>query len=614
MNSYYGMGIAAEARTHSSLTKPNTAASSAVSSRATTIGGQCRIARGRRHGRAPSAWATRVAGIAVGPTAVGSLRADNRRHGVPRLQSRPDRSCERARAPPSRAGARPWGPTSATVIAGEAGVGKTRLITTYADHARSDGAVVLMGGCIPLGDGALPYAPVVEALRGFVRRATPDELEAWSVTVAPSLHVSCPTSVRWQRAPDPGSSIGSAQGRLFELLLGVLERLAATAPVVFIVEDLHWSDQSTRDLLGFLVRNLHDVRSRSCSPIARTSSTGAIRCCPSWPSWNGPAASSGSSCRPSTAGNRPSSCEAIAGHDLDAGLLESIHADPGATPSSRRSCSSRRATTAGASCRRTCATCCWAASPASPSRPRSSCASPRRRASAWTPRSSPRRSPWTRGALRRAPRERRPSGAGARPDGRHRTLRVPSRPAPGGDLRRPAARRADAAAFGLRPDPGGHRHARHRMRPSWRTTGTRPTTCRGRSRRPCARAPRRRPRYAFPEAVAQYERAVDLWDQVPDAEARAGRDLIDLLATLAGVARFHEPARAVSHIQAAIGLVDEDAEPVRAGLLYERLGRYSWIAGQGDRRQDAYQTAMALIPHEPPRRPAHERWPGSPRS
>jgi hypothetical protein len=45
-------------------------------------------------------------------------------------------------------------------------------------------------------------------------------------------------------------------GRLFELLLGVLHRLAARGPVLVVVEDLHWADQSTRDLLGFLVRNL----------------------------------------------------------------------------------------------------------------------------------------------------------------------------------------------------------------------------------------------------------------------------------------------------------------------------------------------------------------------
>ena len=44
-------------------------------------------------------------------------------------------------------------------------------------------------------------------------------------------------------------SIGSSQGRFFELLLGMLGRLAATAPVVLVIEDLHWSDRSTLDLV-----------------------------------------------------------------------------------------------------------------------------------------------------------------------------------------------------------------------------------------------------------------------------------------------------------------------------------------------------------------------------
>ena len=57
---------------------------------------------------------------------------------------------------------------------------------------------------------------------------------------------------------DVGSDDRFAQGRLFELVLGVLVRLARSAPVVLVVEDLHWADPSSRDLLAFLVRNLHD--------------------------------------------------------------------------------------------------------------------------------------------------------------------------------------------------------------------------------------------------------------------------------------------------------------------------------------------------------------------
>src|SRR5215208_5993543 len=70
------------------------------------------------------------------------------------------------------------GQSNATLVAGEAGVGKTRLVTEFAEIARAEGAAVLQGGSILLGDGALPYAPVVEALRGLIRRMAPADLEA----------------------------------------------------------------------------------------------------------------------------------------------------------------------------------------------------------------------------------------------------------------------------------------------------------------------------------------------------------------------------------------------------------------------------------------------------
>ena len=106
--------------------------------------------------------------------------------------------------------------------------------------------------------------------------------------------------------------------------------------------------------------------------------------------------------------------------------------------------------------------------------------------------------------------------------------------------------------------------------------------------------------HAFPEALDQYERALELWDRVDDAEARIGHDYVDVLAAAAGVGRFNEPARAVMHIQTALRLVDEGADPIRAGLLNERLGRYAWIAGQGDLAKEAHRAAVRLIPADPP--------------
>jgi predicted ATPase len=120
-----------------------------------------------------------------------------------------------------------------------------------------DGTRVLAGGCVPVGDGALPYAPVVEMLRALLA-----DLGAGAVRelVGPSW----PEVARLLPAlgaPDRiGLSEQAAQARLFELLLGLLGRLGEQAPLVLVVEDLHWADRSTRDLLAFLVRNLRQER------------------------------------------------------------------------------------------------------------------------------------------------------------------------------------------------------------------------------------------------------------------------------------------------------------------------------------------------------------------
>ena len=99
--------------------------------------------------------------------------------------------------------------------------------------------------------------PIVEALRTLVA-----DLDASSIgeLVGPSwseLGRLLPALGELDRAVPPEQA---AQARLFELLLGLLGRLAEQAPLVLVVEDLQWADQSTRDLLAFLVRNLRRER------------------------------------------------------------------------------------------------------------------------------------------------------------------------------------------------------------------------------------------------------------------------------------------------------------------------------------------------------------------
>ena len=492
--------------------------------------------------------------------------------------------------------------SSATLVAGEAGVGKTRLVTELADLARGEGAVILQGGCLVLGDGALPFAPVVEALRGYVRRADPAELEVVLGPGRSELARLVPDLGPVAEESAAGLSIGSAQGRLFELLLGFLERLATRAPVVFIVEDLHWSDRSTRDLLGFLVRNLRDAavmlvftyrsdelhRRHPLLPfVAELDRTGRIERL---------------DLRPFDTRESSAQLRAIAGRDLDTALIESIHARSGGNaffaeellvaagedgrtelPPTLRDLLLARV-----------------AELAEPTQEFL------RVASAAGQRVDP-------GLLAAA--------AGMDGSAIYEALReCVSRqvliPDPTAGLDRYAFRHAllqEAVYDDLLPGERTRLHSAFartleeagspgdasrvaELAYHWYAAHDLPRALES----AVAAGDAAEAGYAFPEAFAQYERAIELWDQVPDAEARAGRDRIDVLAALASVARFHEPARGVSHIQTAIALVDEAADPVRRGLLNERLGRHSWIAGQGEVANQAYRAAMRLIPPEPP--------------
>jgi DNA-binding CsgD family transcriptional regulator/tetratricopeptide (TPR) repeat protein len=140
------------------------------------------------------------------------------------------------------------------VVAGEAGVGKTRLVADLVGRAGEVGAVALTGGCLDVGEGVLAYAPLVEALRPLAVALGPGELDR----VLGGARAELARLVPEQGPQAAGRPVEAplAPTRLFELLLGVLHRLAERGPLLLVVEDLHWADQSTRDLLGFLVRNL----------------------------------------------------------------------------------------------------------------------------------------------------------------------------------------------------------------------------------------------------------------------------------------------------------------------------------------------------------------------
>ncbi|MBB5961328.1 helix-turn-helix transcriptional regulator [Planomonospora venezuelensis] len=142
---------------------------------------------------------------------------------------------------------------AAVLLGGEAGVGKTRLVTCFAERASADGAHVLTGGCVELSTEGLAYAPFTAVLRQLVREQGSDEVAALLPDgAARDLARLLP------EFGEPGGDAESetARARLFEQILTLLERLAERRPVVLVIEDIHWADRSSRDLIAFLSRNL----------------------------------------------------------------------------------------------------------------------------------------------------------------------------------------------------------------------------------------------------------------------------------------------------------------------------------------------------------------------
>ena len=139
---------------------------------------------------------------------------------------------------------------AATVlVAGEAGVGKTRLVNELIARI-GEPALVLTGHCVELVDRALPFGPIVQVLRALHRQVDPATLDAVLGPAGEELGALVP------ELHAPATAEPVAPDTLFEQLLGVLERLGDRVPTLLVLEDLHWADRSTRDLLVFLARNL----------------------------------------------------------------------------------------------------------------------------------------------------------------------------------------------------------------------------------------------------------------------------------------------------------------------------------------------------------------------
>jgi ATP/maltotriose-dependent transcriptional regulator MalT len=151
------------------------------------------------------------------------------------------------------------GHPAVALVAGDAGVGKTRLLAELAARAWSGGARVLVGGCLQVGDVGLPYVPFIDAFRDVGSRAGEAELVAPLAAAVPGLGRLLPV-VRDDGAEATPPGDGFEQVQLLDGVLSLLGRLSERAPLLLVIEDLHWADAASRHLLGFLARTLRGNR------------------------------------------------------------------------------------------------------------------------------------------------------------------------------------------------------------------------------------------------------------------------------------------------------------------------------------------------------------------
>ena len=151
------------------------------------------------------------------------------------------------------------GQSALALLGGDSGVGKTRLVTELetALRADADDVLILRGEGVEPADGELPYAPLLSALRPLVRERHP-ALAALAPGSRAQLASLLPSL---QDDPAPNAREDPAgQMRLFEAVLELLDLAGESAPVVLILEDMHWADRSTRAFVAFVARSLRHER------------------------------------------------------------------------------------------------------------------------------------------------------------------------------------------------------------------------------------------------------------------------------------------------------------------------------------------------------------------
>jgi DNA-binding SARP family transcriptional activator len=146
----------------------------------------------------------------------------------------------------------------AVVLAGEPGIGKTRLVKEFARVAHERGATVLAGSCHE--ETLVPYQPFVEALRHYIACCPPAELAAQVTPRRTQLAAIVPELEDTRTAYVPGGLDAEQERfRLFEAVSSLLAEAAHLRPLVLVLDDLHWADKPSLLLLRHLARSAKDA-------------------------------------------------------------------------------------------------------------------------------------------------------------------------------------------------------------------------------------------------------------------------------------------------------------------------------------------------------------------
>ncbi|UQU64288.1 AAA family ATPase [Couchioplanes caeruleus] len=488
------------------------------------------------------------------------------------------------------------GSARTALVAGEAGVGKSRLLTAFVAEARAAGAHVLAGVAEEHFGAPMPYGPILDALEGFVRDYGPMRAAA----------LGGPAYGILTKFFDLGGDPMGSQQQVFLAVRRMLDHIGGDAPVVLVLEDLHWADPSTLDLL----RHLGQARpeGRRLLLLGSYRSVGIERDAPLlWQLLGSPAFL-----------RRTERIElgrfgldevrellsAGSGGRVDARLVRRCFEWSGGNPFFAEQLMAAGALAEPDSVRLSADLMTIILARLHTLKPVSGQVL---RVAAVAGRAMSRRLLRTVSGLpgeqlNEALQEcfdRQMLYAGDDQDVyrfQHALLREAVYQSTVRDAR------VDlhlAMARALTADPGlglGEGSAAAELASHWYLAGSWPEALGA-----AVQAGRAAVRtLAFPSAEVQFQRALELWPRVPDAESRAGMSRVELLAAAADAARWAghvEPA--VEHIRRAVTEAG-DAEPDRLGELHERLGSYLWEAGRRAESLAAYRQAAALLGDRPP--------------